>query len=410
MHPAQDSSAAAARRAVAVALALIVLVSMPSLLTASLFPQLRTDIPMTKSLLGVAFAAFASVAALASTPAGRLVDRIGGANGIRLAAAISGACALAMATVAGSSTVVAAILGAAGAAAALAGPASSVLLGGAVGRERMGLALGLQWSGGPFAAAVAGLALPLVARPLGWRWGFAIAIALALAVAAAAPRDGAEARAAGRSPARTPQAIRWSPTVLVLVLGTALASAVGMGVVTFLVAALTHAGAGAGMAGAVLTATALGAAGLRVAAGVVADRRPHHALRHMGGMLLGSGAGLLLLASGAPLAMAAGGLVAGGLGWGWQGLINLAMVAIFPAAPGRATGVMMTGSFAGAAAGPLLVGTLADHAGFAAAWLVVGGLALTGAAAVAAGERMAVADGAAAPAPAAAGELEGTRI
>ena len=64
-------------------------------------------------------------------------------------------------------------------------------------------------------------------------------------------------------------------------------------------------------------------------------------------------------------------LVAGSLGWAWPGGLNLAVVQRSPEAPAWAVGVMMTGLFAGAVAGPLLVGVLADHGHFDGAWLAV---------------------------------------
>ena len=75
-----------------------------------------------------------------------------------------------------------------------------------------------------------------------------------------------------------------------------------------------------------------------------------------------------------------GALLAGSLGWAWPGALTLAVVQRSPQAPAWAVGVMMTGLFAGAVAGPLIVGLLAEHDAFSAAWVVCAGFALLAAA------------------------------
>ena len=59
------------------------------------------------------------------------------------------------------------------------------------------------------------------------------------------------------------------------------------------------------------------------------------------------------------------------------------MVSRRPDAPAWAVGVMMSGLFAGAAGGPLLVGLLAAGEHFAAAWSVCAALALAAATTIA---------------------------
>ena len=66
-------------------------------------------------------------------------------------------------------------------------------------------------------------------------------------------------------------------------------------------------------------------------------------------------------------------LIVGSIGWSWPGTLTLAVVFRRPEAPAWAVGVMMSGLFAGAAGGPLLVGLLAEHEHFAAAWSLCAG-------------------------------------
>ena len=77
-----------------------------------------------------------------------------------------------------------------------------------------------------------------------------------------------------------------------------------------------------------------------------------------------------------------GALVAYTLGWGWNGLFNLAVVRSNPERPGAATGITQTGVFVGAVFGPLLFGFVVDRASYTAAWLVAGVLSLAAAASV----------------------------
>ena len=58
------------------------------------------------------------------------------------------------------------------------------------------------------------------------------------------------------------------------------------------------------------------------------------------------------------------------------GALTLAVVQRAPEAPAWAVGVMMSGLFAGAVAGPLVVGLLAEHDHFSAAWCVCSAFAL----------------------------------
>ena len=55
----------------------------------------------------------------------------------------------------------------------------------------------------------------------------------------------------------------------------------------------------------------------------------------------------------------------------WPGLFHLAVVRSNPSAPGAATGITMTGSFAGAVCGPLLFGHLVEWTSYGWGWIFV---------------------------------------
>jgi MFS family permease len=84
-----------------------------------------------------------------------------------------------------------------------------------------------------------------------------------------------------------------------------------------------------------------------------------------------------------------GALVAGGLAWGWQTPLSLAVVSTNPHATSAAIGLQMSGFFAGALVGPLLIGVLAEHGSFRPAWVLCALLAAGAAATSLLARRMA---------------------
>ena len=186
----------------------------------------------------------------------------------------------------------------------------SALLKREVAVHRHGLAFGAQNSGATLGALLAGLALPAVAIPFGWRWAFVLVVGLAPAAAVLAPPgDG--------SVAPRPVAPRGLTTVHALAVAAALASAPGVGFVSFLVLYAVESGMSQAAAGLLLVAA----------------------------MLAVSSAGYLLLMAREP-----------------------ALIVV--------AGVLMAGLFTGAIAGPLLVGVLAEREQCALAWSACAGFAL----------------------------------
>jgi MFS family permease len=367
------------RRSLVTGTALVVATVMPGFLAASLAPRIRADFPYGDSTLGLAVALFYVVSAACSVPAGRLVDRIGAAAGMRLAAAFTAVSCLTIAALAESAAGLTALMLIGGAGNALGGPSVSALLKREVAVSRQGLAFGAQQAGAPMGALLAGLALPLIAIPFGWRWAFVAAAAIALTAIACAPRPAPAAggrRAAGRRGAGF-------GSVHALGLAAVLASAAGVGFVSFLVIYAVDRGMSESAAGLLLAGVSLVATTSRIVLGIFADRGAQEPLRPVAAMLLASVAGYLLLTAGEPGVIAIAALLAGTLGWAWPGGLNLAVVQRSPDAPAWAVGVMMSGLFVGAVGGPLLTGFLAEHDRFALAWIACAALALLAAATIA---------------------------
>jgi len=368
------------RRALATGTALVVATVMPGFLAASLAPRIRADFAYGDSTLGVAVALFYVVSAVCSVPAGRLVDRVGAAWGMRLSAAFTATSCLAVGALAQSAASLTALMLIGGAGNALGGPSVSALLKGEVAVSRQGLAFGAQQAGAPTGALLSGLALPVVAIPFGWRWAFVVAAAIALGAVACAPHAAGGAVRAGRSGPRR----AGFTSVHALGVAAVLASAAGVGFVSFLVTYAVDNGMSEGAAGLLLAGVSLVATTSRIVLGLIADRGAQEPLRPVAAMLLASVPGYLLLTAGEPGLIAVAALLAGSLGWAWPGGLNLAVVQRSPEAPAWAVGVMMTGLFVGAVGGPLLTGFLAEHDLFALAWIACAALALLAATTIAA--------------------------
>jgi MFS family permease len=369
------------RRSVATGTALIVAGVLPGFLTASLAPRIRHDFSFGDSVLGLAVAIFYLTCMTGSTPAGHLVERIGARRGMQLGAAMTAAACLAVAAFAHTAAALIGILVIGGLGNAIGGPAVSSLLRRTVATGRHGLAFGAQQSGASIGALLAGVALPAVAIPFGWRWAFVVAAALAVVAVTLAPAPGP-----GEPPrlrAQAEPAPHQVTSIRALAVAAVLASAAGVGFISFLVTYSVDQGIGEGAAGLLLGAVSLTSTISRVGLGVIADRSSGDPLRLTALILAGSVAGYLLLIVGEPGVIVLAALIVGGIGWSWPGTLTLAVVFRRPDAPAWAVGVMMSGLFAGAAGGPLLVGLLAEHGHFAAAWSMCAGLALAAAGTIA---------------------------
>jgi MFS family permease len=368
------------------ALSLVAVAALPIFLTGSLAPELRRDFPFGDALLGVAVGTFFAASAIASTPAGRLVARIGTAAAVRLTAALTLGCSLGVALLAQSATTLIGLLVIGGLGNALSSPSASAVLTRDVAVEQHGIGYGALTAGAPIGALLAGLALPLVAQPFDWRIAFVAGAALALltVLAAGVHGDGAEHRTHARLAvsAPGPGGGRWNP-VHGLAVAAALASAASTGLISFLVVFSVDSGLSGGEAGALLATTGLAAAISRIGFGMVADRGAARARSHLLALLVLSSAGFLLLLTGIPALIAVGALVAGGLGWGWAGLMNLIAVREGRYDPAEAVGIVMSGLFLGALTGPILIGLIAGSAGFDLAWLLAAASVVAAAATVA---------------------------
>jgi MFS family permease len=352
------------RRALVTGVTLVATGALPGFLAAALAPRIRDDFAFASSSLGLAAAVFYLVSMIFSSSLGRLVERIGPVVGMRAGASLTALACLAVAALANSAAGLIALLALAGVANAMASPAVSAALRYEIAPPRQGLAFGSQQAGASIGALLAGLALPAVAIPLGWRWAYVGVAALALAAAVASP---------GHIPRPAPHARGRPPKGLGIVHAIGLtaffASAASVGFISFIVSYAVERGIDQSAAGVLLAVVSLCAAVSRIGLGALADRGGQDALRPVPAMFAVSAAAYLLLIAGSPALIVVAALVVGSFGWAWPGALNLAVVQYSPQAPAWAVGVMLGGLFAGAVAGPLTIGLLADHGHFAVAWV-----------------------------------------
>jgi predicted MFS family arabinose efflux permease len=350
--------------------------ALPVFLTASLAGEIGRSFPLGRAQLGVTVALFHLVGMLISPAVGWVLPWTGPQGTLRLSAFTSATASLAIGLFARSSTQLVLLLMIAGLSNGIAAPTGSALLRSTVAAQRHGLAFGTQQAGAPTSLLLAGLAVPLVGVPLGWRSAFVGAAFIALLAGIVAPRvDGdqwpARPRAATAGATTGSRCARGSRSLLVLLVpAAAAASAVGVAVVSFLVLSASQAGMSQSAAGLLLGGVSLAAVVGRIGFGLQVDRGRTEPLAAAIPLLLACTAGVTFLIPGTQMTIVIGALTIGSLGWTWQGVLALAAVRYNEDAPVWAVGMLMSGVFLGAILGPWLVGTLAGRTSFRTAWSV----------------------------------------
>jgi len=338
---------------------------MPIFLTGAMAVQLETDVGLDVRTLGFVYASYFAAAAAMSTPVGRLSEKTGPALALRVGTVLSILSLVGIGILVDTPWKLTSFLVLAGLGTSLTRTASSVLVARAVTPGRQGLAFGLKNSSIPAGALIAGLAVPLVALPFGWRWAFAISAGVSLGAIAVIPRHVSR-------PARKEPHLRADLPLRVLglaalsfALGASAASSLG----AFTVVTAVGAGMRQGEAGILVAVGSVIGLLVRLLAGRWSDDRKGSQLDIVSAMLTLGGLGYILIAFSGPGLLWLAVPLAYGTGWAFFGSFNLAIVRLNPNAPGAAVGVTQTGAFAGSIIGPITLGLLANQFSFEAAWL-----------------------------------------
>lgn len=345
---------------------------LPGFLVGALALQIGRDLDASVSAVAAGVTAFFVAGAFGAGLGGRLSERTGALRAMRGAALATAACLAAAAVLADSLALLFVFLALAGLANAVAQPAINLFMADQVALERQGVAFGIKQSAIPAAVLISGLALPLLAIPLGWRATFALLALGPLAVAVLLSRQAPSLRL---PPARD-RPPRPSRALILIALGAALGSAAPGALAAYLVASAVEAGIDEGTAGLLAALGSAMSLVVRLSVGVRADRRSDYGFGMVTILLLMGSAGFALLAIGEPAPFVVGVVLAFALGWGWPGLFNMAVVHLHREAPAAATGISQTGIYVGAAAGPAAFGALYSATGYATAWLVAAGVAV----------------------------------
>ena len=332
----------------------------PSFLVGALALQIRGDLDVGVEAVAAGVTVFFVAGALTTSSGGRLADHIGAVRAIRGSVFVT-ATALVAAALAPSLAVLFLALAVAGIANGVAQPAINLFVSEEIPADRQGLGFGVKQSGIPAAILMSGLALPVLALPLGWRVTLALCALAPFGVGLALPRE------QGAHVSRRPASRRPSRALVLTAVGAALGTAGPSALGAYLVASAVHVGIGEGTAG-LLAALASGLSlATRVTLGARADRRHDYGLTVVVLLLVGGSVGFALMASNTIAVFVIGSLVAFTLGWGWPGLFNLAVVSSNRETPASATGISQTGIYAGAAGGPAAFGLLAAGPGYGVA-------------------------------------------
>jgi predicted MFS family arabinose efflux permease len=345
----------------------------PSFMTGALAIQMRSEFEVTPVVLGVLVGLFFGSAALASGPAGRLVQRLGSWSGMEVAAVGSAICLGGIALVAHDAATLGLLLIIGGLANSFANPGANLLLVDVVPADRRALALGVKQAAIPMATLLAGLSIPVLALTLGWRWAFGVAACAALAIAAFGstrreprasrpPTDDAshQSEAAASVTARV--------DLLLLAAAAMLGIWGGQAMGTFLVSYTVGLGESPTTAGLILTVASIAGISARIVGGWVVDRRGTGGIGELKAMLMIGSVGISLIAIGLPPLMWLGPILAFAGGWGWSGIMTYVAVRVDPSSPASATGITQAGVFLGATIGVPLFGVIVEASSYTAAW------------------------------------------
>lgn len=357
---------------------------LPSFLTGAMAVQIRADLHLSSTSLGVAVGCFFAGSAIGSVHAGRAAERVGWQRAMAMAMVLSALALGAIAVLASEWLLLAAILAIAGLAQALANPAANLALARSVRQARLGLMFGAKQAAVPMATLLGGIAVPTVALTVGWRWAFVGAGIAAILLVITVPRQSTLERSAPKERHRIDTPLR---SLVLLSIGGGIGAGVAVALGAFTVVASVEAGQSQQHAALLLVLGSASAISMRLLHGWLADRNLRSPLRRVALSLLAAACGYLLLATGSEALVTIGVVLAFGMGWGWNGLFHYSIVQHNPRAPAAASGVTQTGFFIGSALGPPLFGAVAEHYSFGAAWLASALLALLAAALIEVGRR-----------------------
>jgi MFS family permease len=383
-----DQRTAGSGRATTAAVTVTTAGVLPAYLAGVLSVQLRADLGIGPSLLGQLVAVFFAASAGAALFAGALVRRLGTVAVVRLSAVTAAVAMLVVAIAAHDPAVLVGALVVGGFGNGIGQPASNDLIARSVAAGRQGLAYGLKQAAIPLSTLLAGVAIPLVAIPFGWRTAFAIGAGLALLVACSVPGTRRLGSAgAAEPPSEAAGAFRRAP-LYVLTLGLVMAAATGNALGAFSVVTAVDSGIAPTTAGLLAAGASTAGALTRVLLGWLADRVRTRWLLVVSAQMSLGGLSYALLGTGSEVLVAVGVVVGYCTGWAWAGLVTYSIARMHPGRAAQATSITQGGVGLGAALGPLTFGAVVSATSYAVAWTATAALAVLGGLVCLGGRRM----------------------
>lgn len=365
------------RRASAVAIAVSTVTILPLSLVGALGVQVSVDLGVSPSELGSVAAAFFGTGAIISPFAGAVAARLGPRAAMRLAVLLGAVILVSIGVGAHSLPMLLCMIALAGAGHAVSQVSTNIYLAENTSLSKQGTAYGIKQSAIPAAGMIAGIAVPVIALTIGWRWAFAgFAIpAMLFAVYSAPIRDSTHRRASSAEKGQAPgMAIR------MIAIGSCLAAASASCLNIFLVSGAVAAGWSETHAGLIFAGSSMVGIIVRLFSGIRADRRGKHHLEAVATMLGLGALGFLALSSGELLLYLVGAAVGFGWGWGWPGLLIFAAAQESAGTPAAGMALVQLGNSVGCVVGPLVFGVLIEQFSYTVAWSTAGAVLLIAAA------------------------------
>lgn len=346
--------------------------------------QVRSDLGLNRSQLGLLVSALMVVAMCAAPTAGRAVDRLGEHQVRRLGLAATTVCHAGIGVTGTDGLRVAASMGIGGLGLALVDAATNAAVAHKVPQKHQAMSFGLKEAGAPLAALFGGVAASVAAEGHHWRIAFATLAVATLLWGIFDLRSHGDRRP---SPPSSRLSVANTPLRQAALLAVGLGIGIGCAtcLTTYVVEYSATTELGVRGAGHLLAAASVGVIVVRLAAAYAVSRSERAAPTIVCCLVLMGAAGHLLLPLGSSAAMTTGVVLGLTFGYGWGAPVFLLLTRRYPAGLGRAAGLVFMGGYAGAVLGIPLFGFVADRSGFDIAWLCSGGAALVAAAAIAAG-------------------------
>ena len=352
---------------IAVAIAAAVSVALPGFLVGGLSVQIRGEFGVAEGRYGWAMSTYFLAATAGSIVLGRLAQVIGPRRQLTLALLGAAVVDLCIALFANEFGYLIAFLSIAGLCNAAAQTAVNLGLTQA-GLPRLGLALAVKQSGMPAASMLSGLAVPVIALTLGWRWAFVGAATVALiavvgvqqTISSSVPQPTTE-----KAPSQSPL------NALVIAGVAAMFLSFGAGALNaWVVESGVDAGLGKGTAGLMLSIGAALGIAIRVGWGMRLDRMSWHPFVIAGVMVFGGAIGAIGLAGRSATIHIIATVVAFSGGWIWPVFLNFGVVRVNEGNAASATGVTQTGVYLGVFIAPLTAGAIIERSGYPMMWTI----------------------------------------